>query len=56
VLREGVLDVCVGEGEEYNGEAAFGGQERCIYAAVALALDQAATTRPRQGTVQGRGA
>ena len=41
------MDVCVGEGEEYNREAAFGGQERYIYAIVALALDQAAITRPR---------
>lgn len=39
--------MCVGEGEEYDGRVAFGGQERSIYAAVAL--DQAASTRPRQG-------
>jgi hypothetical protein len=39
--------VCVGEGEEYDGRVAFGGQKRSIYAAVAL--DQAASTRPRQG-------
>ncbi len=50
------MDVCVREGEEYDGGVVFGGQERCLYAVVALALDQAATTRPRQGTVQGRGA
>jgi hypothetical protein len=39
--------VCVREGEEYNRRVVFGGQKRSIYAAVAL--DQAASTRPRQG-------
>jgi hypothetical protein len=49
--RGGVLDACVGEGEEYDGRAAFGGQERSIYAAVALAPRRG---RTRDGAGPGR--